>query len=93
MTLSTGAVPAGAMPTGAVPAGAVPDTGAVITEALLSGGHDGAAEAVVRIRYANGADHEVVMDGERLGAVMDRLGLTSLDELRGHPWNVLVAPH
>lgn len=78
--------------TGPAGAGAQPQDGAVIAEALLSGGHDGAAEAVVRIRYANGADHEVVMDGDRLGAVMDRLGLTSLDELRGHPWSVLVAP-
>ncbi len=63
---------------------------AVISDATLSGGHDGAAEAVVRIRYPNGAHHDVVMTVELLGAVMDRHGLATLDELRGHPWTVLL---
>ena len=74
--------------TGAVKSSA--PTEAIITGAVVSPGHDGAAEAVVEVRYPNGAVRTLSFTSDALGNVLDHLRFTSLAELIGHPWTVLV---
>ena len=61
-----------------------------IIGATLAAGHDGEAEAVIAISYPNGAVRSVRFTCDVLGAALDRSGITSLDDLRGRPWTVLV---
>jgi hypothetical protein len=66
----------------------------VIVGAELAAGHDGAAEAVVSIRYPNGAIGTVVWTADLLSDALAGTGITSLDELVGQPWTILVeGPH
>ncbi len=66
------------------------DSESVIVAASLTAGHDGAAEAVIDIRYPNGAVRSVTFTCDALSAALDRHGISSLDDLRGRPWTVLV---
>jgi len=58
----------------------------VIVSADIAGGHDGAAELVVRLRYANGAVRPVVLDAETGIGLMRRCGVAHLDDLAGQSW-------
>ena len=62
----------------------------MICDAVLSVGHDGAAEAVVSIRYPNGAVRAVTFSCEALANALDVAEIASLDELIGRPWTVLI---
>ncbi len=62
----------------------------VIIGATMTAGHDGAAEAVIDIRYPNGAVRSVTFDCDSLGKALDHHRIDSLDDLRGRPWTVLV---
>jgi hypothetical protein len=62
----------------------------VIVAATMTAGHDGAAEAVIDIRYPNGAVRSVTFDCDSLGLALDRYQIASLDDLCGRPWTVLV---
>ena len=62
----------------------------VIVNATLTAGHDGEAEAVIDIRYPNGAVRSLTFTCEALTQTLDSHGITSLDELRGRPWTVLI---
>ncbi len=63
---------------------------ATIVGAVLGVGHDGAAEAVISIRYPNGAIRPVTFSSEALGRAIASSAITSLDELCGQPWTILV---
>jgi hypothetical protein len=63
----------------------------VIERATLSSGHDGAAEAVITLRYPNGAVRDVTFGCDALADTLDAAGVSTLDELVGLPWTVLVA--
>jgi hypothetical protein len=62
----------------------------IIIAARLTAGHDGAAEAVIDIRYPNGAIRSVTFDCDSLGVALDHHQIGSLDDLCGRPWTVLV---
>ncbi len=62
----------------------------IIVGATLAAGHDGDAEAVIDIRYPNGAMRSITFTCEALSVVLDQSGVDSLDGLRGRPWTVLV---
>ena len=62
----------------------------VILSALLTVGHDGEAEAIVELRFPNGAQQGVTFTCESLAGALDRAGITDLEGLVGHPWSVLL---
>lgn len=63
---------------------------ATIVAAVLGVGHDGAAEAVLHIRYPNGAIRPVIFNAEALEPALKSSGITTLEELCGRPWTILV---
>ncbi len=63
--------------------------GPTIVGAEIAAGHDGAAELVVRLRYSNGADGSVVLDGARGFALLRRCGVEHVADLCGQPWKHL----
>lgn len=63
----------------------------VIAEAVVSPGHDGQAELVVRVRYENGALGSVRLDAECARRLMEDCGAATIAELRGQPWRHLLA--
>ncbi len=63
---------------------------ATISRAGVVGGHDGRAEIEVEIRYDNGGTATISLDEEACLAALDRAGITSIDELVGRPWSVVV---
>ena len=63
---------------------------AIIIDAVLGVGHDGAAEAVIMIRYPNGAIRPVTFTSDALGQALEAHGISSLNELRNQPWTILV---
>jgi hypothetical protein len=62
---------------------------AIIEAAELAAGHDGRAELVLHIRYANGATTEVRLDEEAVAFALDAAGVASLGDLTGKPWDIL----
>ena len=62
----------------------------VIVGAEIAGGHDGAAELVLRLRYADGVERPVVLDPETGLALMRRCGATHLDDLAGQSWRMIL---
>lgn len=63
---------------------------AVIVDAEIVAGHDGAAELVVRLRHANGVISPVTLDADVGFALMKQCDAASLAELAGHSWrNIL----
>ena len=62
-----------------------------ITEALLAAGHDGRAELVLVVAYANGATARVRLDEEAAEPVLAAAGVGSLEDLVGRPWDILSA--
>jgi len=59
---------------------------AVIVEAQVAPGHDGAAELVLRLRHPNGADEVVRVDAEVGFRLMQNCGVAEVSGLAGHPW-------
>jgi hypothetical protein len=65
--------------------------GPVIVGAVMTAGHDGRAEAVLEVRYPNGATRSVTVTQETAADAVHAAGVDRLDDLRGHPWTVLLA--
>lgn len=63
---------------------------AVISKATVVGGHDGRAEIEVELTYDNGGTATISLDEEACTASLDRAGVTSVDELVGQPWSVVL---
>jgi hypothetical protein len=70
--------------------GDAPATEAVIVGADLAAGHDGAAELVLRIRYANGVVGSVLLDADAGYALMRNCDIDSLDGLAGQSWRKIL---
>ena len=73
-------------PVGAAPAAGQPMTDAVIAEVRIAAAHEGVAELVVVLRYANGGRSEVALDQLASAALMDACGATHPEQLTGHGW-------
>jgi hypothetical protein len=63
---------------------------AIITRATVVGGHDGRAEIEVELTYDNGGTSTISLDEEACTASLDGAGVSSLDELVGQPWSVVL---
>ena len=63
---------------------------AIISGATIVGGHDGRAEIEVELTYDNGATAIISLDAEACTASLDRAGVSSLDELVGQPWSIVL---
>jgi hypothetical protein len=66
------------------------DAEPTIVDARLAVGHDGIAEMTVHVRYPNGAVRDICFPHDAIGPVLDAGGITSLDQLIGRPWTVLL---
>ena len=66
------------------------DAQPMITSALLTVGHDGEAEAMIELLFPNGARQGLTFTCDMLAGALDRAGITALEQLVGHPWNVLL---
>jgi len=63
---------------------------AIISRAVVAGGHDGRAEIEVELTYDNGGTSTISLDEEACLASLDRAGIASIDELVGQPWSVVL---
>jgi hypothetical protein len=63
---------------------------AIISRAVIVGGHDGRAEIELELTYANGGTTTISLDEEACTASLDRAGVTSLEELVGQPWSIVL---
>ncbi|HUC32408.1 MAG TPA: hypothetical protein VMS14_03345 [Ilumatobacteraceae bacterium] len=63
---------------------------AIISRATVVGGHDGRAEIEVDITYENGGTTTISLGEEACTASLDRAGVSSIDELVGQPWSVVL---
>ncbi len=63
---------------------------AIISKAVVVGGHDGRAEIEVEITYDNGGISTISLDEEACTASLDEAGVTSIEQLVGRPWNVVL---
>lgn len=62
-----------------------------ITAAAIAAGHDGRAELVVEVTYANGATARVRLDQEAAEPVLGAAGVARIEDLVGRPWDILGA--
>jgi len=60
-----------------------------ITEAVIAAGHDGRAELVVELTYANGATSRVRLDEEMAEPVLAAAGIACIEDLVGRRWDIL----
>lgn len=65
------------------------DSAPRITEAVLAAGHDGRAELVVEVTYANGATARVRFDEEAAEPMLEAAGVTRIEDLVGCSWDIL----
>ena len=63
---------------------------AIISRAAVVGGHDGRAEIEVELTYGNGGTATISLDEEACAASLDSAGISSVDELVGQPWTVVL---
>ena len=63
---------------------------AMISRAVVVGGHDGRAEIEVELTYDNGGTSTISLDEEACIASLDRAGVSSIDELVGQPWSIVL---
>jgi hypothetical protein len=63
---------------------------AIITRATIAGGHDGRAEIEVELTYDNGGVSTISLDEEACTRSLDQAGMSSIDELVGQPWTVVL---
>jgi hypothetical protein len=71
-----------------VPVAALDD--AVVTAAEIVAGHDGAAELMIRLRHANGAESAVTLDPATGFDLLRSGAAASLADLVGRPWLALI---
>lgn len=64
----------------------------VIIDARVAAGHDGQAEISVHVRHPNGAVRDICFPHDAIGPVLDARGITTVDQLIGRPWTVLLEP-
>lgn len=57
-----------------------------IEHAALAAGHDGFPELALRIRFANGASSDVIIDNAAGLRLMSRCRADSIEALVGHSW-------
>jgi len=62
-----------------------------ISEAVIAAGHDGRAELVVEVTYANGATARVRLDEDAAEPVLEAAGIARIEDLVGRPWDILAA--
>jgi len=67
----------------------LPADAARISEAVITAGHDGRAELVVEVTYANGATARVRLDEEAAEPVLAAAGIERIEDLVGRPWDIL----
>ncbi len=63
---------------------------AYIEAAEISGGHDGQAELVVTLRFADGGRTRVVLNTEAGMRLMRNCGVDHAAALAGHPWQKIL---
>ena len=63
---------------------------AIISRAAVVGGHDGRAEVQVEILYDNGGTATISLDEDACTASLDRGGISSIDDLVGRPWSIVL---
>lgn len=63
---------------------------AVIADAVVTAGHDGEAQLVVRVRYENGALGSVTLDAACARKLMEDCAANSAADLCGQPWQRLL---
>jgi hypothetical protein len=68
------------------------ETQPTIVAAHVAAGHDGLAEIAIRVGHPNGALRDICFPHEAIGPVLDAAGISSLDDLVGLPWTVLLGP-
>lgn len=61
----------------------------MIVSAEIAAGHDGAAELVLKLRYPEGGEGSVALDGARAFALMRACNADTLADLCGQPWKRL----
>ena len=64
----------------------------MIVSAAVAAGHDGLAEVAIEVRYQNGATRTLTLPYDAVADALDASSVTSLAELIGRPWTILVAP-
>jgi hypothetical protein len=69
----------------------VKDAAPRITEAVLAAGHDGRAELVVEVTFANGATSRVRLDEEAAEPMLEAAGVSRIEDLVGRHWDILAA--
>lgn len=63
----------------------------MIDDATVAPGHDGEAVLVVRVRHGNGACDTVTLEAEQARKLMEDCAAESAEQLRGQPWQRLLA--
>jgi hypothetical protein len=63
---------------------------ATISKATVVGGHDGRAEIEVELTYDNGGVTTISLDEEACTTSIDEAGVSSIDDLVGQPWTVVL---
>ena len=58
----------------------------VIDGAVVSAGHDGQAELVVRLRFPNGATDRVTLNAEHGERLLVACQVATIEELAGQSW-------
>ena len=69
----------------------VPSAQPVIVSCAVAPGHDGRAEVVAELLYPNGGRSWLSIGEEALSRAVDAAGVTSLEQLAGQPWTVLIS--
>jgi hypothetical protein len=72
--------------TGASSSAPTDDRDAVIIGAEIAAGHDGRAELVVQLRYANGGVGRVTLDTDAGLRLLRNCGVNDTAHLIGHSW-------
>jgi hypothetical protein len=57
-----------------------------IVAAVPGAGHDGLPELIVRIRFENGAERDVIIDNDAGLRLLAGCGVDRLEALAGHSW-------
>ena len=63
---------------------------ATIVAAQIVAGHDGHAEIAVSVRHGNGAVRDICFAHDAIAPVLDGTGISSIDQLIGQPWTILL---
>jgi hypothetical protein len=58
---------------------------------VIAAGHDGRAELVIEVTYANGATTRVRLDEEAAEPMLASAAVARIEDLIGQPWDILAA--